>query len=194
MLDILISTLGLLFFLPFLLIISIIIFTTSKGPALFKQVRVGRYNKDFKLFKFRTMYPNADKDGLLTLGDKDTRITPIGAFLRKFKLDELPQLINVLKGEMSLVGPRPEVRKYVNLYSAEQLKVLALKPGITDMASIKYVNENIILAQYEDPEQAYVNHVMPDKININLASSALSQSAIGSLKIIGLTVISIVKK
>jgi lipopolysaccharide/colanic/teichoic acid biosynthesis glycosyltransferase len=193
LLDILIAALGLLLFLPFLIIISLIIFTTSKGPALFKQIRVGRYNKDFKLYKFRTMYPNADKEGLLTLGDRDTRITPIGAFLRKFKLDELPQLINVLKGEMSLVGPRPEVRKYVNLYTAEQLKVLDLKPGITDMASIKYVNENIILAQYDDPEQAYINHIMPDKININLASSALSQSALGSLKIIGLTIKLILK-
>ncbi len=140
------------------------------------------------------MYPNADKDGLLTLGDRDSRITPIGYFLRKFKLDELPQLINVLKGEMSLVGPRPEVRKYVNLYTTVQLRVLDLKPGITDMASIKYVDENVILAQYSNPEQAYIDVIMPDKIKINLESSELSQSALGSLKIIGLTIKSILVK
>lgn len=137
------------------------------------------------------MYPNAEKDGLLTLGEKDTRITPIGYFLRKFKLDELPQLINVLVGEMSLVGPRPEVRKYVEMYSPSQLKVLELKPGITDMASIKYVAENAILANYQDPEQAYIDFVMPDKIKINLDSIQMSQSAWGSLQIIGLTISSI---
>lgn len=140
------------------------------------------------------MYLNADKGSLLTLGDRDSRITPIGYFLRKFKLDELPQLINVLRGEMSLVGPRPEVRKYVDLYTAAQLKVLDLKPGITDMASIKYVDENVILAQYSKPEEAYIDVIMPDKIKINLESSYLSQSALGSLKIIGLTIKSILIK
>ncbi len=194
LLDVLIATFGLLLFLPFFLLISLIILISSKGPALYKQIRVGQYNKDFKLLKFRTMYPNADKDGLLTLGDKDSRITPIGYFLRKFKLDELPQLINVLKGEMSLVGPRPEVRKYVNLYTSAQLMVLDLKPGITDMASIKYVDENAVLAQYANPEQAYIDVIMPDKIMINLESSELSQSALGSLKIIGLTLKSILVK
>lgn len=194
MLDVLIAFIGLLLLLPFLLLLSIFILLSSKGPALYKQSRVGQFNRDFKLLKFRTMYPNAEKDGLLTLGDRDERITPIGYFLRKFKLDELPQLINVLKGDMSLVGPRPEVRKYVNLYTPAQLKVLALKPGITDMASIKYVDENVVLAQYDDPEQAYIKHIMPDKININLQSSHLSQSAWGSLKIIGYTVKSILAK
>lgn len=191
LLDVLIATIGLLLFLPFFIVICVIVLITSKGPALYKQVRVGQHNKDFKLLKFRTMYPNADKEGLLTLGEADARITPIGSFLRKFKLDELPQLINVLVGEMSLVGPRPEVRKYVNLYTEEQLAVLNLKPGITDMASIKYVDENVILAQYADPEQAYIDHILPDKIKINLESSGLSQSAMGSLKIIGLTLKSI---
>ncbi len=140
------------------------------------------------------MYPNADKSGLLTLGDNDSRITPIGSFLRKFKLDELPQLINVLKGEMSLVGPRPEVRKYVALYTVEQLKVLNFKPGITDMASIKYVDENAILARYENPEQAYIDVIMPDKIKINIESAGLSQTAWGSLKIIGYTIKSILAR
>lgn len=137
---------------------------------------------------------NADAGSLLTLGDRDSRITPVGYFLRKFKLDELPQLINVLKGEMSLVGPRPEVRKYVNLYTVSQLRVLDLKPGITDMASIKYVDENAILAKYENPEQAYIEIIMPDKIKINLESAPLSLSAMGSLKIIWLTIKSVLVK
>ncbi|WP_379088180.1 sugar transferase [Pedobacter sp. UC225_65] len=193
LLDVLLAAIGLLMLLPFLILISIVILVTSKGPALYKQVRVGQYNKDFKLLKFRTMYPNAEKDGLLTLGEKDTRITPIGYFLRKFKLDELPQLINVLIGDMSLVGPRPEVRKYVEMYTPAQLKVLTLKPGITDMASIKYVAESAILANYKNPEQAYIDFVMPDKIKINLESMQMSQSAWGSLQIIGLTIRSIFK-
>ena len=194
LLDILIAVFGLLLVFPFFIVIYFLVLLSSRGPVLYKQTRVGQFNRDFKLLKFRTMYLDSDKGSLLTLGDNDSRITPIGYFLRKFKLDELPQLINVLKGEMSLVGPRPEVRKYVDLYTESQLSVLNLKPGITDMASIKYVDENVILAKFDEPEQAYIKHIMPDKININLESSELSQSALGSIKIIGLTVKSILLK
>ncbi|MEJ5994837.1 sugar transferase [Pedobacter sp. Du54] len=194
LLDFLIAFFGLLLLLPFFILIYGLLFFGTKGSVFYKQVRVGQYNRDFKLLKFRTMYANADRAGLLTLGENDSRITPVGAFLRKFKLDELPQLINVVKGEMSLVGPRPEVRKYVALYSDEQLKVLDLKPGITDMASIKYVDENVILARYENPEQAYIDVIMPDKIKINIESAGLSQSAWGSIKIIGFTITSILQR
>lgn len=192
MLDVSLAFFGLVLLFPFLLVICVVLLVSTKGGVFYKQVRVGQFNRDFTLLKFRTMYPNADKGSLLTLGDRDSRITPIGSFLRKFKLDELPQLINVLKGEMSLVGPRPEVRKYVALYTDAQLKVLAFKPGITDMASIKYVNENAILAQYANPEQAYIDVIMPDKIKINIESAGLSQTAWGSLKIIGYTIKSII--
>jgi len=139
----------------------------SKGPVLFNQVRVGLNNKDFKIFKFRTMRLGSDKLGLLTVGDKDPRITRIGYFLRKYKLDEFPQLFNVLIGNMSFVGPRPEVRKYVNLYSKEDLEILNVKPGITDYASIKYRNEVELIKQIDNPEKIYIEEIMPEKIKIN---------------------------
>jgi len=139
------------------------------------------------------MYLNSDKMGLLTVGDEDKRITRVGVFIRKYKLDELPQLFNVFLGNMSLVGPRPEVRKYVDLYNSDQLKVLNLKPGITDMASIKYRDENAILERYADPEDAYIKNIMPDKIRINLESYQDSQSVTGSIKIIFLTIKAILK-
>jgi lipopolysaccharide/colanic/teichoic acid biosynthesis glycosyltransferase len=129
---------------------------------------MGKNNKPFKLFKFRTMYANADKKGLITIGMNDSRITPIGYYLRKYKIDELPQLANVLMGDMSIVGPRPEVEKYTQLYNQEQLKVLSVKPGITDLASIKYSNENEILAKFSDPNKAYIEQIMPDKLKLNL--------------------------
>lgn len=132
------------------------------------QTRVGKNNKDFKLFKFRTMKTDSDKKGLLTVGNTDSRITGTGLWLRKYKLDELPQLFNVLIGEMSLVGPRPEVRKYVELYSHEQLKVLSVKPGITDNASIEYADENELLSKQTEPEKFYISEVMPAKLKINL--------------------------
>lgn len=166
--DIIFSVIGIILIFPFLLIIAIFIVFDSKGGVFYFQSRVGYKNKDFKLFKFRTMKTNSDKKGLLTVGSRDSRITKIGYYLRKYKIDELPQLFNVLLGNMSFIGPRPEVRKYVDLYNSEQLKVLNCKPGITDLASIRYFNENDILAKSENPEKTYIEEVMPHKLNINL--------------------------
>jgi len=166
--DFIFSTLGLVFLFPFFLIIALMIKIDDGGPVLFIQKRVGYKGRPFFMYKFRTMVVDAEKKGnLLTVGG-DPRITKSGRLLRKFKLDELPQLINVLKGEMSLVGPRPEVEKYVNLYTNEQRKVLNLYPGITDPASIEYVNESELLAQSSDPEKLYVEKIMPEKIVLNL--------------------------
>lgn len=166
--DIAFSALGLLLLSPALIISGVFIKLNSKGDVFFKQVRVGKNNKDFKIFKFRTMYIDSDKLGLLTVGGRDPRITSVGYYLRKSKLDELPQLINVLLGNMSFVGPRPEVRKYVDLYSDKQLEVLSVKPGITDVASIEFRNENEILSQEKDPNQYYIDVIMPLKLKINL--------------------------
>lgn len=166
--DLVFSFLGLVFLSPFLLLIVILLRTTSKGPIFYKQVRVGRNNKAFKIFKFRTMRINSDKLGLITVGGRDPRITFVGYLLRKYKLDELPQLFNVLIGDMSLVGPRPEVQKYVDLYTLEQKRVLTIRPGITDWASINYRDENIILGKSLDPEKDYIEKVMPDKLKYNL--------------------------
>lgn len=165
--DFLLSLFGLLILAPILLILALLIKLDSKGPVFYRQVRVGKDNKDFKIFKFRTMHINADKLGLLTVGDRDPRVTNIGVFLRKYKLDELPQLINVLTGNMSFVGPRPEVRKYVNLYSTEDMEILNVKPGITDYASIAYRDEAEIIRKATDPEKAYIEDIMPEKIKLN---------------------------
>lgn len=165
--DILFSLIGLICLFPFFIFISFFIFITSKGGVFFVQLRVGKNNKDFKLYKFRTMFLNSDNKGLLTVGNNDKRITKLGYYLRKNKLDELPQLINVLNGTMSLVGPRPEVRRYVNLYNSEQKSILDVKPGITDLASIMYYNENEILANSVNPEQTYINEIMPIKLELN---------------------------
>ena len=165
--DLMITLPMLLLVSPFFLIIALLIKIGSNGPVFYKQVRVGLNNRDFKIFKFRTMHINADKAGLLTVGGRDPRVTPIGYFLRKYKLDELPQLLNVLFGSMSLVGPRPEVRKYVDLYNAEQQKVLSVKPGITDYASIEYSEENDLLAKSNNPEGTYINEIMPAKLRLN---------------------------
>jgi lipopolysaccharide/colanic/teichoic acid biosynthesis glycosyltransferase len=167
-LDILFGLIGLIILFPFFIIISIIIVIDSKGSVFYRQTRVGRNGKDFKLLKFRTMLTDSDRKGLLTVGNNDSRITSSGSFLRRFKLDELPQLINVLAGDMSLVGPRPEVRKYVDLYNESQMGILSIRPGITDLASIYYRNENEILADYNDPERAYVEIIMPHKIELNM--------------------------
>lgn len=191
--DFVFSFIGILLISPLFIILYIIIIFSSKGGAFYRQLRVGQYNVDFGVLKFRSMYINSDKAGLLTVGNSDSRITPIGRFIRKYKLDELPQLINVIYGDMSLVGPRPEVRKYVNLYNEEQKKVLELKPGITDMASIKYRDENAILESHSDPEEAYIKIIMPDKIRINLESYSESQSVLGSIGIILLTIKAILK-
>lgn len=166
--DFVFSLFGLIFISPLLIIIAVFIKLNSKGPIFYKQIRVGKNNKDFKIFKFRTMHVNADKSGLLTVGGRDPRITSIGFYLRKYKLDELSQLINVFIGDMSFVGPRPEVRKYVDLYNDNQKKVLLVKPGITDLASIEFRNENDILSEQKDPNQYYVDVIMPKKLEINL--------------------------
>jgi lipopolysaccharide/colanic/teichoic acid biosynthesis glycosyltransferase len=166
--DIIASGLGLICLSPLFIILAIWIKSDSKGPVFYRQVRVGRCNKDFKLFKFRSMRPNSDKLGLITIGGRDPRVTRSGFYIRKYKLDEFPQLINVFIGDMSLVGPRPEVRKYVDMYTPEQLHVLDVRPGITSLASIRYRNENEILAAAEDPDRAYIEQVMPDKLAIDL--------------------------
>jgi lipopolysaccharide/colanic/teichoic acid biosynthesis glycosyltransferase len=165
--DFLFSLTGILILSPLFIVIALAIIIDSGLGVFYRQRRVGENNKDFLLWKFRTMHRGSDQKGLLTVGEKDSRITRMGAFLRKYKLDELPQLINVLSGEMSLVGPRPEVRKYVTLYSPEQMKVLEVKPGITDYASIEYANENEILERSSNPEHAYIHSIMPAKLELN---------------------------
>lgn len=165
--DILFSLLGLVLLVPLFIGIAFLILLDSRGSIFYRQVRVGRGNQDFELYKFRTMRADSDKKGLLTIGGRDSRITRVGYTLRKFKLDELPQLLNVLVGDMSLVGPRPEVRKYVQLYNQEQLKVLQVRPGITDYASLKYFDENELLAKSSNPEETYIQVVMPAKLELN---------------------------
>ena len=166
--DIAASGCGLLVLLPLFVVLAVWIKLDSKGPIFYRQTRVGRYNRDFRLFKFRSMYVGADKQGLITVGGHDPRISRSGYFIRKYKLDELPQLINVFIGDMSLVGPRPEVRKYVDMYTSEQMHVLDVRPGITDMASIRYRNENEMLESADDPDKYYVDFIMQDKLRINL--------------------------
>lgn len=166
--DIIFSALGLIVLLPVFAAICLKIKIGSKGGCFFIQERIGKDGKPFGLYKFRTMRIGADSEGLLTVGEHDARITRVGYFLRKTKMDELPQLWNVLKGDMSLVGPRPEVRKYVELYTDEQRKVLRVRPGITDYASIEYANENELLSKAQDPDRTYIEEVMPDKIKLNM--------------------------
>ena len=168
LIDIMISFIAIIVLLIPFVLISLLILITNPGPVFFRQKRFGKNKKMFKILKFRTMRCGADADGLLTIGTHDKRITRVGSFLRKTKIDELPQLWNVLKGEMSIVGPRPEVEKYVLLYSEEQRKVLNIRPGITDYASIEYVNENDILSQTNDPDKAYIEEVMPHKIELSM--------------------------
>lgn len=190
--DIFFSFIGLLIlFIPFV-IIALLISIDSRGGVFYKQTRVGKDGTDFKLFKFRSMRTDADKAGLLTIGGRDNRITKIGYTLRKYKIDELPQLINVFIGDMSLVGPRPEVRKYVDLYNQEQRQVLSVKPGITDYASIEYRNENEILGKAENPEDVYINEIMPAKLKLNLKYIA-EQGVVTDLKIIFKTIGKIVR-
>lgn len=153
--------------MPVFVCISLAIMINSGFPVFYLQSRVGKHNRDFRLFKFRTMHTGADKKGLLTVGGRDPRVTAVGYYLRKYKLDELPQLFNVLMGNMSLVGPRPEVRKYVELYNEEQKKVLSVTPGITDLASLKFINENDLLAKSPDPEKTYIEEIMPEKLALN---------------------------
>lgn len=166
--DILFSSLGLIILSPLFLILAVWIKLDSKGPIFYKQLRVGKNDRDFYLLKFRTMVVDADKNGLITVGERDPRVTRAGYFFRKYKLDELPQLVNVLQGNMSLVGPRPEVRKYVEMYTPEQRKVLSVKPGLTDYASILYIDENKVLATSDDPERTYIDIIIPEKIRYNM--------------------------
>ena len=165
--DIIVSFIILVIFLPIGIIISFAIILNSKGGVLFIQKRVGKNSVPFGLLKFRTMTTNADKEGRLTVGTNDNRITKVGLVLRKYKLDEFPQFINVLLGQMSIVGPRPEVKEYVDLYSQEQLEILNVKPGITDLASLEYFNENELLGESDNPEKTYIDEVMPAKIKLN---------------------------
>ena len=166
--DIIVSACGLLVLSPVFLIMAIWIKQDSNGPVFYRQVRVGRHNKDFRIFKFRSMRVGADKGSLVTIGGRDPRITRSGYFIRKYKLDEFPQLINVLLGEMSVVGPRPEVRHYVNYWTPEQMRILDVRPGITDPASIKFRNENELMEKAEDPEDYYINVIMQEKLKLSL--------------------------
>ena len=192
LLDIVLSLLGLIFLQPIFVILAVWIKFDSQGSIFFRQIRVGKDGKDFRIYKFRTMIVNAEKMGIITIGERDPRITNSGYFLRKYKLDELPQLINVLRGEMSFVGPRPEVRKYVEMYNQEQLKILTVKPGITDYASIEYINEDEILGKSLDPEKTYIEGIMPQKIKYNM-KYINNKTVIEYFKIIFLTIIKIIK-
>lgn len=166
--DIIASGCGLLVLSPIFLIVAIWIKLDSQGPVFYRQTRVGRYNKDFRIFKFRSMRVGSDKGSLVTIGGRDPRVTRSGYFIRKFKIDELPQLINVFTGDMSLVGPRPEVRHYVNYWTPEQMRVLDVRPGITDPASIRFRNENELLEKADDPERYYIDVIMQEKIKLYL--------------------------
>ena len=166
--DIVASGCGLLVLSPLFLVVAIWIKLDSDGPVFYRQVRVGYKNKDFRIFKFRSMRIGSDKGSLVTIGGRDPRITRSGYFIRKYKLDELPQLINVFVGDMSLVGPRPEVRHYVDYWTPEQMHVLDVRPGITDPASIKFRNENELMGKAEDPEDYYINVIMQEKIKLYL--------------------------
>lgn len=181
--DIISSGIGLLCLAPVFVVMAIWIKLDSRGPVFYRQTRVGRYGRDFRIFKFRSMRVGSDKGRQITVGEKDPRITRFGYFIRRYKIDELPQLINVFLGDMSIVGPRPEVRKYVDLYSEEQRKVFQVRPGITDLASIKYRNENELLSQVDDPDTYYIDVIMPDKLAINL-EYIRHQSFMGDIKII----------
>lgn len=191
--DILISFFGLVVLSPVLIIVALIIVIDDPGPVFYRQLRVGRYGCDFRIFKFRSMRVNADKAGLITVGDRDPRVTRAGYYIRKYKIDELPQLLNVLIGDMSLVGPRPEVRRYVDLYTDEQRRVLSVRPGITDYASIEYVDENRLLAASDNPDKTYIDEIMPAKIALNMRY--INHPTLGEyLRILFLTAKAIVRK
>ena len=187
------SLIGLLLLMPLFLLVAIVIKVDSSGPALYWQERIGRGGVPFRLFKFRTMHINADQIQSITVGKRDSRITAVGFFLRRFKLDELPQLMNVLKGEMSLVGPRPELRKFTDLYTEEQRSVLAVRPGMTDPASIQFRNENEMLEGKTDPISYYVNEILPVKLSINI-KYLQDRSVWKDLRIIFVTLLSIFKR
>lgn len=187
--DIVFSIFGILFFLPVFIIIGVLIKLDSKGEIIFKQIRVTKNGKEFKIYKFRTMREDTENNKQITIG-KDSRITKIGNFLRKTKLDELPQLFNIIKGEMSFVGPRPEVPKYVAYYTDEQKEILKVRAGITDYASIYFSNESEILGQQSDPEKYYIEEIMPHKIKLN-KKYIDNMGIITDIKIIILTILKI---
>lgn len=190
--DIVFSFFGLLLLSPLFLIVALWIVIDNPGPIFYRQQRVGKDGHDFGLLKFRSMRVGADKMSLITIGDRDPRVTRAGYYFRKYKLDELPQLWNVFIGDMSLVGPRPEVRRYVDLYTAEQRKVLAVRPGITDYASIEYIDENRLLAQSSDPDKTYIEEIMPAKIALNMRY--INHQSLGEyFKIIFLTFANIIR-
>ena len=189
--DIVFSLCGLIILTPLFLIILFLIRLESKGNPMFKQLRIGKNGKPFYMYKFRSMRLHAEKSGFITVGENDSRITFIGRLIRKYKVDELPQLINVLVGEMSVVGPRPEVIRYVELYNQEQKKVLSVKPGITDYASIEYSNENELLGKSSNPESTYINEIMPVKLRLNLKYIE-EQGMITDFKIIVTTIAKII--
>ncbi len=189
--DLISSLFVLIVLSPILLIISLFIVLDSKGGVFYKQERIGKNGNPFLLYKFRSMRTGSDKKGLITVGASDNRTTSVGRFIRKYKLDELPQLINIIKNDMSVVGPRPEVNKYVKLYSKVQLRVLVAKPGLTDLASLAYINENEVLRKAEDPEKTYIEEIMPAKLKLNLEYIE-KQNIAFDLKIIFRTIVSIV--
>ena len=190
--DIVLSCLGLLLLSPLFVVVAVWIVIDNPGPVFYRQMRVGKDGKDFGLLKFRSMRVGADKSSLITIGEHDSRITRAGYYIRKYKLDELPQLWNVLVGDMSLVGPRPEVRKYVDMYTDEQRQVLTVRPGITDYASIEYIDENRLLAQAEDPDRTYIEEILPAKIALNMRY--IKHQTLGEyMKIIFLTLAKIIR-
>lgn len=191
--DIIASSIGLVILSPVFLLLALWIKCDSKGSVFYRQVRVGRGNKDFHLFKFRSMRTGSDRLGLITVGGRDPRVTRSGYYIRKYKLDELPQLINVFIGDMSLVGPRPEVRRYVDLYNPEQMRVLEARPGITSLASIRYRNENDLLASSDNPDRTYIEQIMPDKVAIDLGYVENATFA-NDIKIIFRTFAEIIKR
>lgn len=191
--DVVLSVIGILLLFPILLLISILIKLDSKGPILFIQGRVGKNNKDFNIFKFRTMSMQSDKKGLLTLGNNDSRITRMGYVLRRYKIDEFPQLINILKGDMSFVGPRPELRYYVNFYNDDDMKIFDVRPGITGLASLKYRNEVELLKAAKDPEAFFIKTIIPDKLKYNKTYIS-KQNFFFDLKLILLTIFKVITK
>jgi len=187
LLDVILSCIAIVVLAPLFITVAIAIKAGSEGPVFYRQKRVGKLGAEFLMMKFRTMYVGADKSGLLTIANEDNRITAIGRFLRRYKLDELPQFFNVLRGDMSIVGPRPEVKKYVDMYTPEQRTVLNILPGITDFASIKYNNEAEVLAAQPNPEEYYIEHIMPEKIRLNQVY--IQQPTVGNyFRIIFLTI------
>lgn len=190
--DIVASFFALVILSPILLLIAILINFDSPGGVFYRQERIGKNGRPFHLYKFRSMKISSDKKGLITVGNRDSRITGIGYYLRKYKLDELPQLFNILLNDMSIVGPRPEVSKYVELYNKEQRKVLSVKPGLSDLASIKYFNENELLAESIDPEALYIKEIMPAKLRLNLEYLS-KKSFMFDMGIIGQTILKILK-